>query len=83
MKTAYDWITVLIFAGLVARFLQQSAEPEGSNDSIWHYLPPCVGCAATNWLGNQGLHVAAIAILAATLAYIYYFLGPGRPPQHP
>jgi hypothetical protein len=83
MKTAYDWITVLIFAGLVARFLQQSAEPDGSNDSVWHYLPPCVGCAGANWLGNQGLDLPAIAVLAATLGYIYVFLGPGRAPRDP
>jgi hypothetical protein len=76
METAYDWITVIIFAGLVTRFLHQSSKPEADDDSMWHYLVPCVGCAVTNWLGNEGWHVAAVGMLAATLAYIFYFLGP-------
>ena len=82
MKTPYDWITVIIFAGLVTRFLHQSSKPEAGDDSMWHYLVPCVGCAVTNWLGNDGRHVAAVGMLVATLAYIFYFLGPaGRPPR--
>ena len=70
METAYDWITVIIFAGLVTRFLHQSSKPEADDDSMLHYLVPCVGCAVTNWLGNEGWHVAAVGMLAATLAYI-------------
>lgn len=82
MKTPYDWITVIIFAGLVTRFLHQSSKPEASDDSMWHYLVPCVGCAVTNWLGNEGWDLAAIGALAATLGYIYYFLWPAaRPPR--
>ena len=74
METAYDWITVLIFAGLVTRFLQVSAAPRETNDSIWHYLVPSLGCAGCNWLGNNGWHLAAIAAIAASVAYILIFL---------
>jgi hypothetical protein len=49
-----------------------------------HYLVPCVGCGAANWLGNHGWAPAAIAMIAATLGYIFYFFRPRRyPPQNP
>jgi hypothetical protein len=82
MKTAYDWITVMIFAGLVTHFLHQSSKPDVSGQSIWLYMVACAGCAIANWLGNNNWHFAAIATIAATLAYSIYVFGPrGQPPQ--
>jgi ABC-type sugar transport system permease subunit len=74
VETAYDWITVMIFAGLVTRFLQQSAKPTETDDRLRHYLVPSVGCAVANWLGNAGWHLAAIALIIALLAYAFVFL---------
>ena len=81
MKTIYDWLTVLIFAALVTRFLQQSVAARDDGDSIWHYLLPCLGCAAANWLGNDGLHWAAVGMIAATVGYILVFLRPFSRPR--
>jgi hypothetical protein len=82
MKTVYDWITVMIFAGLVTHFLHQSSKPNGTDQSIWLYLAACVGLAVANWLGNNDWHFAAIALIAATLGYSFYFFGPrAQPPQ--
>jgi len=75
METVYDWITVLIFAALVTRFLQCSAGPHQSDENIWHYLVPSIGCAGANWLGNSGWHWAAGVTIAASLAYIFIFFG--------
>ena len=80
MDTIYDWITVLIFAALVTRFLQQSVSARDEGDSLWHYLVASLGCAAANWLGNGGWHVPAVAAIAATIAYIVLVL---RPFSHP
>ena len=52
METVYDWITVAIFGGLVVLFLHRSVQPGDPQDTILHYLPPAVGCAVANWLGN-------------------------------
>lgn len=83
METAYDWVTVGIFAVLVTLFLHRSTDKEEPRDSLWQYLIASVGCAVTNWLGNEGWHVAAIPALGATLAYIFYVLRPfGFPQQH-
>lgn len=75
METVYDWITVLGFAGLVTLFLQRSSL-ENPPDSIWHYLPPALGAAVTNYLGNEGMDVAAIAVGIATVAYVILVLKP-------
>jgi ABC-type sugar transport system permease subunit len=80
MNTAYDWITVAIFAWLVTRFLAQSMTDEPS-DSLWHYLLPAAGCATANWLGNEGWHIPAVALIAVILGYIYYLLRHASPPE--
>lgn len=78
MQTIYDWITLAVFSGLVVLFLQRSTA-KVLTDSLWQYLPPAVGCAAANWLGNEGYHAPALLVLAATAAYIVVVLKPFPP----
>ncbi|MGL4543199.1 MAG: XrtV sorting system accessory protein [Polymorphobacter sp.] len=81
MQTVYDWGTMIVFAGLIVLFLQRSqGEPR---DYLWQYLVAAVGCAGTNYLGNEGIklesvayHAAAIAAGLATLAFIFIVLRP-------
>ncbi len=77
MQTVYDWLTLLIFTGLVVLLLERS-QRDVPPDQLWQYGPPAIGCALANYLGNQGYGFVAIAIVAATLAYIYYVLKPFR-----
>ena len=86
METVYDWVTVAIFAGLIVLFLQRSSGTGEPQDSIWQYLIASVGCAVTNYLGNQAIkheggvdylnHGLAIVVLLGTLAYIWIVLKP-------
>lgn len=79
METAYDWITMFIFAGLVTRFLQQSIAADNEDASLWHYLLAAVGCAFANWMGNEGMHLPATLTIGLVLAYTAWFiLGVGR-----
>ncbi|WP_126174433.1 XrtV sorting system accessory protein [Altericroceibacterium xinjiangense] len=75
MQTIYDWITLAVFAGLIVLFLQRSTD-DVPTDRLWQYLPPAVGCAFTNWLGNRGDDLLAIIVLALTFGYIGYVLKP-------
>lgn len=75
METIYDWVTVAIFAGLVVLFLQRSTAEEPS-DRLIDYLPPALGCAVANWLGNNGYPVPAVLAIAAVGAYTWYVLKP-------
>ncbi|MEN2785579.1 XrtV sorting system accessory protein [Sphingomonas qilianensis] len=75
MQTVFDWLTLAAFAGLVVLFLQRSTQDE-LQDSIWQYAPPAIGCALSNWLGNNGHAAASIAVLAASIAYVFIVLKP-------
>lgn len=75
MSTIYDWITVGLFAGLIVLYLQRSSTQEPS-DSLYQYLIASAGCMIVDYLGNAGNNLAAIAALAATLAYTMIVLKP-------
>ena len=81
MQTVYDWATMVVFAGLVVLFLQRSQGE--ARDKLWHYLVAAVGCAVTNYLGNEGIrltdptyHFGAVALGIGTLAFIFVVLKP-------
>lgn len=81
MDTAYDWITVGIFAGLVVVFLQRSVGEH--HDAVWPYFAAMIACAAINQVGNKAvedgnlsLHIAAAAGILAIIGFIQYFIQP-------
>jgi hypothetical protein len=76
VQTIYDLVTIVIFAGLVVLFLQRSTEPETPNDRIYHYLPPSIGCALANYLGNEHMDIPAAAIIVAVVVYVILVLKP-------
>lgn len=75
METPFDWLSLLLFAGLVVLMLQRSTA-ETPPDKLWHYGPPAIALALTNYLGNHGYPVPAIAGLIAVIAYIFFVLRP-------
>lgn len=78
METVYDWVTVAIFAALVVLFVQRSTadEPAAEHDSLLLYLGAGLGCAVANYVGNKGMHLVAIPLIAATIFFIVYYLRP-------
>jgi hypothetical protein len=81
VETVYDWITVAIFGGLVVLFLHRSVQPGEPQDTILHYLPPAVGCAAANWVGNPPPHglgqgLFSFLIVLGVLVYVVLVLRP-------
>ena len=79
-ETVYDWVTVAIFAGLVVLFLQRSMAAVPT-DKVVHYLPPAIGCAAANWVGNKGQDLWAVLIIVVVVAYIFVVLKPLSKPS--
>ena len=75
METVYDWVTVALFAGLAVLFLQRSSE-EQPRDKMIHYVPPAVGCAVANYVGNEGYMLLSVGLIVAVMAYIYLVLKP-------
>lgn len=85
METVYDWATMIVFAGLIVLFLQRSQGE--ARDHLWQYLVAAIGCAVTNYLGNEALklgeisyHLGAVGLGVATLAFIFYMLRPFQGP---
>ncbi len=76
METLYDWITVAIFGGLVVLFLHRSMSETEPKDTIYHYLPPAVGCAVANYAGNHGQGLLSAVIVVGILAYVALVLKP-------
>jgi positive regulator of sigma E activity len=76
MQTPYDWVTVAIFAGLIVIFLQRSQEDSIVRDKMISYLPPAVGCAVANYLGNEDQHIFAIITVVLVLGYIALVIKP-------
>ncbi|MBO9574358.1 MAG: hypothetical protein J7494_01345 [Sphingobium sp.] len=82
METAYDWLTLALFAGIIVLFLQRSSM-ENPPDRMIDYLPPTVGCAVANYAGNKGLendnlllHGIAGALIIGVVVYVWLVLKP-------
>ena len=56
--------------------LQRSQEDSAVRDTMISYLPPAVGCAVANYLGNEGHDVFAIITVILVLAYIALVIKP-------
>ncbi|RYX81297.1 hypothetical protein EON83_24600 [bacterium] len=76
METAFDFLTMAVFAGLIVLFLQRSVGDDPTEDSIWQYLIASVGCAVSNYLGNNSYTLLGLIVLVVTLIFIYYVLRP-------
>ena len=77
METVYDWVSLAVFAGLIVLFLQRSTSERQEKDaSLLVYLAAGVSCAVANYLGNNGQDLVAILLLAATIAFIIFYLKP-------
>ena len=75
METIYDWITVAIFGGLVVLFLHRSTSDE-PKDHILQYMPPAIGCALANYVGNHDQGPLSALIVVVVLVYIVLVLKP-------
>jgi hypothetical protein len=76
LETIYDWLSVAVFGVLVVLFLHRSAQDREPTDTIYHYIPPAVGCAVANYVGNHGQGPLSIVMMVGILIYIVLVLKP-------
>ncbi len=64
MTTVYDWISLALFAGIIAAFVDETRRHGAPGlTRLGQFLLPSVGCALVNFLGNQGRQLAALSML--------------------
>lgn len=68
MFTVYDIVTVTCFACVVVTYFMFT---EGGIKVLAHFMLPAAAFAIANQLGNAGMNVLAIVLIAAGIAYTY------------
>jgi hypothetical protein len=76
MNSIYDWVSMLLFGGIVVLFLHRSMSTSRPSDKIYHYIPPALGCAVGNYLGNNDYRVSAATVLILVVGYILFYMKP-------
>ena len=76
MKSIYDIVSLILFAGVALLFLQRSAASDPDPVPLWRYGVAAAGCAAGAVLGNNEQKIAAIAVLIATVVFSVAMLKP-------
>ncbi len=76
MKTIFDIISVVLFAGLAILYLQRSAAAEPDPIPLWRYGAAAIGCAAADIIGNNGYDLPAYAGFVFVVVFALMMLKP-------
>jgi hypothetical protein len=68
MATVYDIVTVTCFACIVLTYFMFT---EGGAKVLAHFMLPAAAFAIANQLGNAGMNVLAVILIAAGIGYTY------------
>jgi hypothetical protein len=68
MVTVYDFVTVTCFACIVVTYFIFT---EGGMKVLAHFMLPAAAFAIANQVGNAGMNLLAIILIAAGIAYTY------------
>ena len=68
MATVYDIVTVTCFACIVLTYFMFT---EGGTKVLAHFMLPAAAFAIANQLGNRGMDVPAVILIAAGIGYTY------------
>lgn len=68
MITVYDAVTVVCFICVVLTYFVFT---EGGTKLLAHFMLPAVAFAIANQVGNAGMNVLAVALIAAGIGYTY------------
>jgi len=71
MITVYDVVTVTCFACVVVTYFMFT---EGGLKVLPHFMLPAAAFAIANQLGNAGMNVLAVILIAAGIGYTYIIL---------
>ncbi len=76
MKTIYDLMSMIAFAGLAILYLQRSASSSPDPVALWKYAAGAFGCALADYFGDHGMAVASVATFIALALFSVAMLKP-------
>lgn len=76
MKTIYDLVSMIAFAGLAILYLQRSASSSPDPVALWKYAVAAIGCALADYFGDHGMVIASIATFVALALFSIAMLKP-------
>jgi hypothetical protein len=68
MHTLYDFVTVTCFICIVLTYFMFT---EGGAKVLAHFMLPAAAFAIANQVGNAGMNVLAVILIAAGIGYTY------------
>ena len=68
MITVYDFVTVTCFICIVVTYFMFT---EGGMKMLAHFVLPAAAFAIANQVGNAGMNVLAVILIAAGIGYTY------------
>ena len=71
MHTVYDAVTVACFICIVLTYFMFT---EGGTKMLAHFMLPAAAFAIANQVGNAGMNVLAVILIAAGIGYTYIIL---------
>ena len=78
MKSLYDLVSLVLFAGVAILFLQRSAQSKPDSVALWKYAVAAIACAVADVMGNHGLLIPALLTFAGLIAFSLIMLKPFR-----
>jgi hypothetical protein len=76
MKTIYDLVSMIAFAGLAILYLQRSASSSPDPVALWKYAVAAFGCELADYFGDHGMPLASIATFVALAIFSVAMLKP-------
>ncbi len=76
MKTIYDLMSMIAFAGLAILYLQRSASSSPDPVALWKYAVAALGCVLADYFGDHGMVAASIATFVALALFSIAMLKP-------
>jgi hypothetical protein len=76
MKTIYDLVSMIAFAGLAILYLQRSASSSPDPVALWKYAVAAIGCGLADYFGDHGMVIASIATFGALALFSVAMLKP-------
>ncbi len=72
METIYDFMSVTLFIAMAGIFFFRY---RSENPPLAPYMLISLDCAVSNWIGNNGGGISAVALLIAGSFYLLYIAG--------